>query len=251
MLNPTINRCELTRPKAVLAAVAAFCLMAPLAALRAPAQSVSGRFSGVVYDASGGVIPNATVMAAGAQGKTKDMTVTDAVGTFAFVGLAAATYELEILKPGFARFVETGLVLPEGRDVFRNVTLQVGKVAEEIDVAASSPAKAARAAGEARPVPERVRVGGDAQYAKVLHLVRPAYPAAAKASGVEGAVLLEAVISKDGSLMELRVMNSQINSELAKAAVEGVSQWRYQPTLLNGEPVDVITSITVNFRLSK
>ena len=82
-------------------------------------------------------------------------------------------------------------------------------------------------------------------------MVRPPYPTAAKAAGVQGAVLLEAVISKEGEPMSLRVMNTQIDPDLARAAVESVSQWRYQSTLLNGEPVEVITQITVNFTLSQ
>jgi protein TonB len=81
--------------------------------------------------------------------------------------------------------------------------------------------------------------------------VKPVYPPIVKNGGIEGAVLLEAVIGMDGSLMSLRVMNSQIDPDLAKAAVEAVSQWRYQPTLLNGVPVEVMTSITINFRLSE
>ena len=53
----------------------------------------------------------------------------------------------------------------------------------------------------------------------------------------------------DGRPIQLEVLNSQIDPELARAAVEAVSQWRYQPTLLNGEPVEVDTTITVNFKL--
>ncbi len=125
--------------------------------------------------------------------------------------------------------------------------LQLGEVSERIDVVGEAPAKAARAPSE----PGAIQVGGSVQQTKIIHMVRPAYPPVAKAAGIEGAVLLEAVIAADGSLRSLRVMNSQIDSDLAKSAVEAVSQWRYQPTLLNGQPVDVITQITVNFTLSK
>jgi protein TonB len=54
----------------------------------------------------------------------------------------------------------------------------------------------------------------------------------------------------DGTLLSLRVMNSQVDPELARAAVEAVSKWRYSPTLLNGEPIEVDTTIMVNFKLS-
>jgi len=62
-------------------------------------------------------------------------------------------------------------------------------------------------------------------------------------------VLLHAIVSKDGRPLAMQVLNSQIDPDLARAAVEAVSQWRYQPTLLNGEPVEIDTVITVNFKL--
>ena len=89
------------------------------------------------------------------------------------------------------------------------------------------------------------------QASKLLNMVKPVYPAGAKAAGIEGTVVLMAVVAKEGNLLSLRVMNSQIDPELAKAAVEAVSQWRYQPTLLNGDPVEVVTNINVNFRLAQ
>ena len=63
--------------------------------------------------------------------------------------------------------------------------------------------------------------------------------------------MLHAVVGMDGKLLSLQVLNlnSQIHPDLARAAVEAVSQWRYQPKLLNGEPVEVDTFITVNFKL--
>ena len=69
--------------------------------------------------------------------------------------------------------------------------------------------------------------------------------------GIEGAVLLRAVISVDGSLLNLEVANTDVNAGLAKAALDAVKQWRYQPTLLNGQPVEVVTTITVDFRLER
>ena len=85
--------------------------------------------------------------------------------------------------------------------------------------------------------------------AKVITRAQPVYPASAKAAGAQGTVVLHAVVSKDGRPLSLQVLNSQINPDLARAAVEAVSQWRYQPTLLNGEPVEVDTVIQVNFTL--
>jgi len=61
---------------------------------------------------------------------------------------------------------------------------------------------------------------------------------------------LEAVISKEGTIRAIRVVNKLADPELVDAAVEAVKNWRYEPTLLNGQPIEVVTTITVNFRLS-
>ena len=79
--------------------------------------------------------------------------------------------------------------------------------------------------------------------------MQPTYPAAAKAAGIEGTVILYAVIGKDGTPLSLRVMNSEVDPELARAAAEAVGKWRYSPTLLNGEPIEVDTTIMVKFKL--
>ena len=59
----------------------------------------------------------------------------------------------------------------------------------------------------------------------------------------------EAVIGKDGTIEELKVLRG--HPLLVKAALDAVRQWRYQPTLLNGEPIEVVTEITVNFKLAE
>ncbi|HZV90353.1 MAG TPA: energy transducer TonB, partial [Candidatus Binatus sp.] len=80
--------------------------------------------------------------------------------------------------------------------------------------------------------------------------VQPIYPDSARSAGVSGTVILHAIISMEGKPLSLRVMNSQIDPDLARSAVEAVSQWRYSPTLLNGEPIEVDTTIMVNFSLA-
>jgi len=95
--------------------------------------------------------------------------------------------------------------------------------------------------------PLRIRVGGIVSAARLIYQPKPQYPELARMARTEGAVELEAVIGKDGSIEELRVLRG--NPLLVHAALEAVRQWRYQPTLLNGEPVEVLTEITVNFKL--
>jgi protein TonB len=82
----------------------------------------------------------------------------------------------------------------------------------------------------------------------LIHRVQPAYPALARQARVQGAVVLSAVIGRDGLIQNLRVLTG--HPMLSKAALEAVSQWRYRPYLLNGDPVEVETRVTVNFVLA-
>jgi protein TonB len=97
--------------------------------------------------------------------------------------------------------------------------------------------------------PKRIRVGGQVESAKLIFQPRPEYPPLAKMARIQGSVRLEAVISKDGTIQDLKVMSG--HPLLVKSALEAVQRWRYQPTLLNGEPVEVVTEIDVNFTLSE
>lgn len=81
----------------------------------------------------------------------------------------------------------------------------------------------------------------------LVHEVKPAYPPLARQARIQGTVLLQAIIGKEGSIERLRLVSG--HPMLAPAAIEAVKQWRYRPYTLNGEPVEVETEITVNFVL--
>jgi TonB family protein len=97
--------------------------------------------------------------------------------------------------------------------------------------------------------PTRIRIGANVQRAKLLVKVTPVYPAEAKAQRIEGEVRLEAIVGKDGKVENLQMLSG--DPLLAAAALDAVRQWQYQTTLLNGDPVEVVTEIAVNFTLSK
>jgi TonB family protein len=99
----------------------------------------------------------------------------------------------------------------------------------------------------ASPVPQRIRIGGNVQSAKIISKPLPLYPDAAKKAHIEGAVILHVIIAKDGSVQTVQYISGP--QELTQAAMDGVRQWKYQPTLLNGEPVEVDTTVSVVFTL--
>jgi TonB family protein len=97
------------------------------------------------------------------------------------------------------------------------------------------------------PAAKPVRVPGNVASAMLIHQVAPVYPAAAKEQHIEGTVVLHALIGKDGTLRALRYVSGP--PALMQSAMEAVKQWQYKPTLLNGEPVDVDTTISVVYTL--
>ena len=97
--------------------------------------------------------------------------------------------------------------------------------------------------------PKRITIGGNVQQAKLVRQPKPIYPPLAKQARISGVVHLNAVISKDGTIQDLKVISG--HPLLVPSALEAVKQWVYQPTLLNGEPVEVVTQIDVNFTLSQ
>jgi protein TonB len=96
--------------------------------------------------------------------------------------------------------------------------------------------------------PERIRVGGNVIAANLIRKVTPVYPPLAKQARVQGTVKFSAIIGKDGTIQNLQLVSG--HPLLVPSATEAVKQWVYKPTLLNGEPVEVITQIDVNFTLS-
>jgi periplasmic protein TonB len=96
--------------------------------------------------------------------------------------------------------------------------------------------------------PQRVRVSTGVSTGLLIRKVTPNYPPLARQARIQGQVVLQAEISKEGAIQNLQLISG--HPMLAPAAIEAVKQWRYKPYLLNGEPVAVETQVVVNFSLS-
>jgi periplasmic protein TonB len=94
-----------------------------------------------------------------------------------------------------------------------------------------------------------VRVGGNVQQANLVSQVKPVYPPEAKQDRVQGTVQLDVIIDREGHVENISVLAGP--EPLIQPAVEAVKQWTYRPTLLNGEPVRVETTVSVNFTLAQ
>jgi len=142
-------------------------------------------------------------------------------------------------KSKFKPFIKNG----KPAEVFANMPFDFAFKEKVSDtptaIAASEPATNAGA--------QRVNLPQGMMQGLLIHKVQPVYPEAARQNRIQGTVLLRAVIGKDGRIRELTTVSGP--EELVGAAVGAVQQWRYRPYMVNNEPVDVETHITVNFQL--
>jgi periplasmic protein TonB len=95
--------------------------------------------------------------------------------------------------------------------------------------------------------PTRIKQGGNVTAASLVSQTKPAYPPLARQARIQGTVVLHAIIDKQGSVSQLEVISG--HPLLVQSAIEAVKQWRYKPTQLNGEPVEVDTTIQVTFTM--
>jgi TonB family protein len=201
-----------------------------LSSLLASAGLSAATIGGSLVDANGTPVPNAKASILNAETATKAEATTSANGKFVFGSLPAGEYILRVEKPGFPALYQEFKVQEDSK-VDRGMMLG--------DTTPHAPSQ-----------PDKVRVPGAEQQAKLVTKVNPVYPPAAKLAHVQGRVELETTLSTDGVPVDIRVVSSP-SDDLSQSALEAVRQWRYTPTLLNGEPVSVVTEIIVNYTLSQ
>lgn len=97
--------------------------------------------------------------------------------------------------------------------------------------------------------PRRIRIGGNVQRASLLKQAQPVYPPLAMQARIQGTVRLQVTVSKEGRVVQAEVLSG--HPLLVQSALDAVRQWEYRPTLLNGEPVEVVTTVDVLFTLAR
>ena len=233
---------------AVARCVATVALVASLALSCVTLASAQGRgieLTGSVQDPSGARVPWASVVLTEVDKGLSEATTASADGSFSIEGLEpSASYQVEVHGP--VGFVSYRQALDLTSDAQLDVTLAMKRVVEAIVVSGSRPA---RDRSQPRSGRRRIRVGGNVREARLVHHVPATYPPDAEREGVTGTVVLEAVIGADGNPARVAIVNSIVDGRLADAAARAVRQWRYDPALLNGRPVEVTVAIHVAFEL--
>lgn len=252
LLDPAVTRATVGRGGLAVLGVLAVALLVPLSAVRAPAQArakaESSGLAGRVSDQAGAPVRGAVVKASRGDGSgALEAALSKADGTFSVAPLAAGPWNVSVAKEGFAT------VRMEGVQVGG-----AGLSALDIRLAAADPSVAAMREmappATASPLnspgmPKRITVAAQAARLQLISRQAPVYPLDCKAEGVEGPVVLRVVISREGLPLTIDPLNRLADARLVAAAVEAVRTWRWRPTLLNGNPVEVRADIDINFRL--
>jgi hypothetical protein len=250
MLNPALNRAAAGRRALVTMSIAACFTLLPLAGLQPPASENGPGLSGTVRDVSGAVVPAAKVKVTNAANDRVESTRTAADGTFRIAPLEAGLWTLAVSKEGFAELRMANLHVGAAGMAPLNLTMAPGGVNVAVTVAEQGIPKV-EAVPTAAGAPKRIKVGGSSQAAKLVQREAPKYPMTCKAEGVEGSVMLRTVISTAGLPLSITPLNKLVDQRLVDAAKLAVEQWRWEPTLLNGQAVEVIADIEINFTLKK
>jgi len=247
LLDRKRNRNPLSRRAAVAVAAAGCAVLLSLASVTAHAQATRGALAGVVKDPSGAVVPNARVTAKNLGGTNQETAVANAAGEYIFTSIPPGRYALEFRSPGFA-IAKVEVDVASGNAARADGNLEVGQISEALTVQGSKNAPKPVVA-PSNAMPKRISVGGNVQPSRLLKKVDPVYPDDLQQLGVQGTVMIRAVISKEGLVLSPAAINTAVDSRLAKLALDAVSQWTYEPTLLNGQPVEVVTTVTIDFKL--
>lgn len=218
-------------------------ILATLLAVQVAAQTGTGSVTGEVRDRTGGVMPGVTVTLTSTS--VPSMTsVTDARGRYRLSGVPQGTYELAFAIQGFKPSSGT-IQVRASQTVGADVRLSVGDLSDRMMVRVATQLLPTPSATASATAPTIVRVGGDIRAPRQVRRVEAIYPDAAVAAGIEGTVVIEAIIGKDGAVRDARIAKSV--PLLDEAALAAVKEWAYSPTLLNGVPVDVAMTVSVSF----
>ncbi len=252
MLNMNLDRRPVSLSMRAAILVAMLCASLSIAGLHAQTTSVTG----TLHDTSGRMLPNATVRLAHTQSDAKYDMQSDENGRFQFTAVAPGDYVLSVRLAGFSPIVDTIALAPDG-SVRREMTLNVASLRETIAVRGGGPGerKGRRGPQEATNVTQPTctpsSVGGQIVPPTKIRNVPPQYPQGLQDANVTGTVILVAHIGADGIVNDVRPFSGDPRSEgLEEAAIIAVKQWRFTPTLLNCQPIEVQMLATVTFSMT-
>ncbi len=206
-------------------------------------EAVAQSIKGTVFDPDGALVPKARVMLMQDYVKLKE-TAADEKGGFAFEHLAPGRYQVQIKQPMFSLFQQT-VELTGTEPAVVYAVLPLARLSDGMRVSARlAPSVQRNRALSLRPA----RIGGKIEMAKLLAFPLPEYPPGPDARGVEGDVVIFAIVKADGNIADPVVVSSP-DPDFEDVSMSSVRNWRYRPMRLNGRAVDTQIVVTLQFRL--
>jgi TonB family protein len=221
----------------------AISVSAPRPAPAAAPQSATGALHGFVRHSAQDALQNCWVSARSPERSSMLVAVTNAAGEYHIPGVPPGRYALEFQAAGFL-IARNEVVVAPGLSTEDSVNLEIAPVTESISATPARPLGAVPA-----PEPQGNGVGGNVQPFSLIRKVNPAYPEDLRLAGIEGRVVVRAIISKDGGVLRPWATGADAHPRFVEAAIDAVRQWKYHPTLLNGQPVETPTEIEIVFSL--
>ena len=264
MMNSSLDRNRPSRSSRTFALAACVLFTVVVSSAQSPSSGISGQ----VLDQTGGTVPGVNITVENSSDEIVATAVTNVTGRYAVGDLLPGTYSLTAEMPAFNKVVRTGILVTAATVAETNLTLEVGRLQETIELGprSSSTRTVAENADEARAGIEEkvaacssrppaaptvvngaVRVGGAVQAPVKLVHVTPAYPAVLADQNIEGLVILEATIAENGFVEDVEVLRVP-HADLARSAADAVSAWEFRPAFLNGCPVPVLMTVSVDFQ---
>jgi TonB family protein len=244
MLNPQVDRRPVSSLRRVAIAAVLLALTLPIAA-----ASQAGTPSGTVADPMGRPLADAVIRLTPVNGTAVIEAKSDETGAFVFPRVAAGDYFLAVYSPGFSG--KRHRMTLNGGAVTISLQVQVGTLTETVHVGKGTGEREVHE----RPVPASyasapicdAAAGGQLKPPMKIRSVNPRYKQEWIDAGIEGNILLQATIGKDGRVRSVELI-SRVNADLEDEALAAVSGWEFSPTYLNCEPIEVQMYVTVSFR---
>jgi len=250
MLNPAVNRQPISR-RLQIAIVALLCVVAlPIAA----ASQSQNAPAGIVRDPMGRPLSDAELRLTDINTGQVIEARTDSTGSFQFPQVAAGPYLLSVRYPGFS--AQRQRLDLNGGGTTISIQVEVGTLRETVtvrggedDVPIGAPVgtRVSQSAVSQQAAPACTPAAGQLTPPMKIRDVRPVYRRELVEARIEGDILMQAKIGKDGTVRSVDVI-SPVNADLEDAAIAAVTQWRFTPTYLNCEPVEVQMYVTVRFQ---
>jgi TonB family protein len=220
---------------------------------------------GAFYDQHGGVLPEVDVTLTDERTNTSVSVRSDANGAFVFRDVAPGQYTMVSRLAGFAP-VTVLIKADAGAQLQRSIMLPLGTLQETVTLVTDGSPQPPRATANTPRPPRAIpqpgvaspcvgnKIGGCIKTPRKVVDVKPVYPANLAASRIEGVVQLQCRVGIDGYVNDLRLVpgaEPATHPEFVAAAIEAVSQWEFNPTYLNGVPVEANMLVTVRFSATR